>query len=286
MAVHFQDQRSPSPLANHPSSGSDSVRALDGAVMRPRRLLLHVIVVVAGWTMVLPAWHRSAAASEQVPVAALWEDPVNLRDRDLFNGPWGAALAPDPDATYRFVRFKEHGANPGVIVRDRLGRTWHVKQPHEGHGDEGPVEVVLSRVLSAVGYHQPPLYLLRSFTMAADGGTRRTPGGRFRLDEPSMQHRGEWSWDNNPFAGTRPYQGLLVMLLMFNSWDLKDSNNSLYDVRRGDHLEQWYVVRDLGGALGESGHRAPKRNDIDTFERSRFRCGSEGECVQDWGGGE
>ena len=30
------------------------------------------------------------------PPARLWEEPKNLADRDLFNGPWGAALAPDP----------------------------------------------------------------------------------------------------------------------------------------------------------------------------------------------
>ena len=38
--------------------------------------------------------------------------------------------------------------------------------------DEGPVEVALSRVLSAVGYHQPPVYYLSSFMMSDPAGSR------------------------------------------------------------------------------------------------------------------
>src|SRR5437762_5655586 len=59
----------------------------------------------------------------------------------------------------------------------------------------------------------------------------------------------------NPFVGTRPYQGLLVILLMFNSSDLKNTNNTLYEV--GDAIRHWYVVRDLGAALGETARLMP-----------------------------
>jgi hypothetical protein len=45
-----------------------------------------------------------------------------------------------------------------LTVRDPQGREWHVKQPpHTEQSAEGPVEIVLSRVLSAVGCHQPPV---------------------------------------------------------------------------------------------------------------------------------
>jgi hypothetical protein len=155
-----------------------------------------------------------------------------------------------------------------------------VKQPpHDDHGAEGPVEVTLSRILSAVGYHQPPVYFLPSFTMITDDRARATAGGRFRLDEPSLHHRGTWAWNGHPLMGTRPYNGLLAILLIFNSWDLKDSNNALYDVRRGDRIEQWYVVRDLGGALGDNGVLDPKRNNIDKFERYKFITGVTGNVV-------
>jgi hypothetical protein len=126
-------------------------------------------------------------------------------------------------------------------------------------------------VLSGVGYHQPPVYFLPSFTMITDSGKSVIePGGRFRLDLPTLRDVGGWSWKDHPFVGARPFDGLLVILLMFNSWDLKDSNNTLYEVRDGARSEQWYVVRDLGGALGETGHLRPKRNNIDKFERQVF----------------
>ena len=161
--------------------------------------------------------------------------------------------------------------NPGVVVRDAMGREWHVKQPHRGNlGDEGPVEVVLSRVLSALGYHQPPVYFLRSFTMTDASGTRIEPGGRFRLEESWLTDRGSWSWQKNPFVNSRQYNGLLVILMMFNSSDLKNSNNSLYEVTRDQRVERWYVVRDLGSALGKSARFRPRRNDIDRFERTLF----------------
>jgi hypothetical protein len=138
-------------------------------------------------------------------------------------------------------------------VRDPRGRVWHVKQPIEGRrGDEGPVEVTVSRVLSAVGFHQPPVYFLPSFTMTDSHGTHLEAGGRFRLDEPSLKARGNWRFQENPFVGMREYRGLLVILFMFNSFDLRSSNNTLYEVHRGGRVEPWYVVRDLGGSLGSS----------------------------------
>jgi hypothetical protein len=209
---------------------------------------------------------------DQARLAELWRRPADLEAQDLVYGPWGAERAPDPDATYKFIDTKRGGVNPGMTVRDPEGRRWKVKQPAmDGRIAEGPIEVVLSRVLSAVGYHQPPVYYLRSFTVKDKAGTRRVPGGRFRLDDPSLEDVGEWSWQRNPFVGTRPYQGLLVILLLFNSSDLKNANNTLYEYRAGGgRVERWYVVRDLGTALGGTGRITPQRGRIDLFERHGF----------------
>ena len=216
------------------------------------------------------------------PLAELWQDPGDLASRDLFEGPWGTERAPDPDATYTFVERKQQGTNPGVTVRDPLGREWHVKQPpHSDQGAEGPIEVTLSRVMSAVGYHQPPVYFLPAFSMKDAKGVHVEPGGRFRLAEKSIEHVGAWSWQENPFVGMRPYQGLLVILMMFNSSDIKNENNALYEVKQhGGGVEQWYVVRDLGTALGETGRLAPQRGDPDVFEREPFVTGVKDGVVQ------
>jgi hypothetical protein len=207
-------------------------------------------------------------------MSQLWEKPVNLEERDLFYGPWGPERAPDPAAVYTFRSTKAHGTNPGVTVTDPAGREWHVKQPPDSNqGAEGPIEVVLSRVLSAVGYHQPPVYFVPSFTLSDATGTHRVPGGRFRLTVRSLKKVGDWSWQQNPFVGTKPFQGLLVILMMFDSSDIKNVNNALYDATVGGDVQQWYVVRDLGTALGATGRLKPKRGDPDLFERQAFITG-------------
>ena len=244
----------------------------------PWRVLL--AVTIAASALRCAGAVRPTSPPHAIPMTAWWEQPDNLAARDLFHGPWGAAYAPDPAAQYTFVRPKTGGFNPGVVVRDPQGREWHVKQPRLSHGDEGPAEVVLSRVLSALGYHQPPVYYLPSFTMRDKSGVHAERGGRFRLDEPSMKDMGEWSWQQNPFVGQRPYQGLLVILLMFNSSDLKNSNNTLYQVQRGGRTTDWYVVRDLGDALGKTGRFAPIRNNLEIFARTRFITGVSGGFAQ------
>jgi len=106
------------------------------------------------------------APEPNLSMSALWQQPTDLAARDLFVGEWGAERAPDPFAVYTFVRKKAHGASPGATVSDPGGRRWHVKQ-----GREAQPEVVLSRVLSAVGYHQPPEYFLKSFVLRDGGGS-------------------------------------------------------------------------------------------------------------------
>jgi hypothetical protein len=218
----------------------------------------------------------------QAPLSELWQRPNDLSSRDLFNGSWGAERAPDPNVVYTFVERKQQGTNPGVTVLDPAGREWHVKQPpHNDQGAEGPIEVTLSRILSAVGYHQPPVYFLRSLSVKDDKGTHMEPGGRFRLTEKSIKHRDTWSWQQNPFVGTRPYQGLLVILMMFNSSDIKNENNAVYEVKKPvDGVARWYIVRDLGTALGETGRLAPQRGAPDIFEREPFINGISDGFVQ------
>jgi hypothetical protein len=213
--------------------------------------------------------------------ATLWVDPGNLQTRDLLNGPWGVERAPRADATYTFVERKHAGVNPGMTVVDPQGREWSVKQIPPGALDvEAQVEVALSRVLSAVGYHQPPVYFLPAFTLKDDWGRHTEVGGRFRLKDMTLKEVGPWAWPENPFIGSRPYNGLLVLMMMFNSTDLKDSNNSIYEYRRGDHVEQWFAVRDIGSALGDTNRLGPYKSDPDAFEREPFVLGVTNNYVQ------
>jgi hypothetical protein len=212
--------------------------------------------------------------------ASMWVEPADLASRDLFYGPWGKESAPDPAGTFKLVERKHTGTNLGMTVIDEQHREWSVKQSYPGGLDpEGPVEVVLSRLLSAVGYHQPPVYFLPAFRMKDDWGTHTEVGGRFRLKHESFKSGEPWRWESNPFVGSKPYQGLIVLLMMFNSTDLKNSNNSTY-IFSGDPPETRYAVRDIGAALGDFDPISPRKNNIDAFEKYPFIVGVNGGFVQ------
>ena len=247
---------------------------------------VHSVVLVIAATAVMTA----ACAGVGVPAtktapssatASLWVEPTDLADRDLYYGPWGKDNAPDPNGVYKLIERKHAGVNLGMTVKDAKGREWSVKQPFPGGLDpEGQVEVVLSRLLSGIGYHQPPIYYLPAFKLKDDFGTRVTVGGRFRLKDKAMKETGYWNWEANPFVGTKEFQGLIVLLTMFNSTDLKNSNNSIYERRDGDLVEQWYLSRDIGAALGDTNGIAPRKGHIETFEQTPYILGVQNGHVQ------
>jgi hypothetical protein len=222
-------------------------------------------------------------ADRQLPpqqTAELWVEPD--RDRDLFWGIGGERYAPDPSAAYTLVSKDESGFSIGYDVTGPDGTEWSVKV-----GPEAQTEVVVSRMLWGIGYHQPPVYYLPSWTLQA-GDDRQTLGeARFRPKLPALERLEEpWRWQDNPFMGTREFRGLLVALLMVNSTDLKDDNNSVYQLREPwDGAARWFVVRDLGASLGEVGRFYPRRNWLDGFERHPFITRVDGSRVEfDFGG--
>ena len=215
---------------------------------------------------------RSTAAGVLTPgeQAELWIAPIDLERRDLFHGPGGPELAPREGATFEFREEDTQGYSRGYDVEDASGREWSVKL-----GPEAQSEVVASRLLWAAGYHQPPTYLLRSWYLAGGPRPGHQPPGRFRPDLSHAKRVSDWSWQQNPFVGTQPFRGLIVLNLLINNWDLKSTNNKVYRVRGdGGGPERWYVVRDLGAAFGKS--RAfpyGTRNAVGDFESQEFVIG-------------
>ena len=234
-----------------------------------------------------PPPHAQTQTSEaSADIAELWKEPIDLLQRDLVAGPAGSALAPSPDTLFAFVSFKTTGTNPGYTVRDDSGRLWSVKL-----GVEAQSEVTTSRILWALGFHQPATYYLPEFRMSGfAGGTREN--ARFRTDVEPWRPGGEWSWYENPFAGTQPFRGLVVAQLILNAWDLKTANNRIYvSADPAMRPRRLFVVRDVGSSLGAARqfalfHRLGTRgfqgskNNVDDFEGQGFITAVEGNRVR------
>jgi hypothetical protein len=209
-------------------------------------------------------------------IAELWRDPGDIARRDLFHGAGGAEHAPRP-RTFAFVAEDTSGYSPGFDVRDDRGVKWSVKT-----GPEAQTEVVASRILWAIGFHQPPTYFLDDWSLTGGISGPQQPG-RFRAELESQKVTGEWPWHANPFVGRREFGGLIVTNLIMNSWDWKTSNNKIYEVRgAGDVVSRWFVVRDLGASFGRftyprilswfrlRGFGQGTRNDLVDFEQQGF----------------
>jgi hypothetical protein len=199
----------------------------------------------------------------------LWVDR-DVASLDLFHGPGGRDLQPRPGQAWRFQKKDTKGFSPGWDVLDAAGAEWSVKQ-----GPEAQSEVVASRIVWAAGYHQPPTYYVADWSLADGPEPGAQTPGRFRPSIPGGRRAGEWSWEKNPFAGTRQFRGLLVLQRILNNWDLLDRNTALYefDAPR-DGARRWFVVIDLGASFGKAygltSRRSGSRNDPADYEEQGY----------------
>lgn len=235
--------------------------------------LLGLIVIGCGGGIAIRTPERPPSPDQ---IKELWIDPGN-QPRDLFWGVGGQKYAPAPDAVYTFEARDDVGFSSSYDVRDPQGVEWSAKI-----GPESQSEVVLSRVLWGLGYHQPPVYYLPSWKLERDGHVRIESEARFRPKLPQLERLKEyWWWQQNPFVGTHELSGLLVVLAMFNSTDLKNDNNSIYKLTEPwEGADRWFVVRDLGASLGETGKLFPRRNWLDGFEKHGFITAIDGARVE------
>lgn len=220
-------------------------------------------------------------------ISRLWQEPVDLPERNLFDGPGGAELKPDSTTPFAFVAADRAGYSAGYDVRGPDGIEWSVKI-----GPEAQTEVAVSRILWALGYHQPPISYLANWTMTgAQSGPQEA--GRFRPKLPDRKVVADWSWYENDFINAQAFKGLVVANVLLNNWDWKTSNNKVYEVAPDEGpVQRMYVVQDLGASLGKTAY--PKvlswlpmrrlaqgsRNKLEDFEAQPFIKRVEGDRVE------
>jgi hypothetical protein len=235
--------------------------------MKRCSLLIVGLIAASGCATAMRSTLGRAPTSAEL--APFWLEPAGKRD--IVYGSGGPSLAPRADAVYRLLKREQGGFSPKVEVEDPSGMKWSVKM-----GDEAQSEVTASRIAWALGYRQPPGYYLRQWQIRDEAGVHPMGPGRFRPHADFIDARGPWLWRSNPFVSSVQFRGLLVLMMVLNSSDLKDENNEIYEVRRpGRKPEMWYTVKDLGSSLGQTGWVYPKRNDIEHFEKEDFISGIE-----------
>ena len=204
--------------------------------------------------------------------ASIWHDPGDIRSLDLSLGQGGEKHLPKPP--YTFVGEDKNGTNPKFDVRDANDKKWRVKL-----GEEARPEVVASRLLWAVGYYANDDYLVPSadvpgLVLSRGGlnGVTHVENVRFARKPGGEEKIGVWRWKENPFVGTREFNGLRVMMAVLNNWDLKDENNAVYSDEK-DGGRKLFLVSDVGASFATNNRtiaRSADKGNLKGYEKSKF----------------
>ena len=212
---------------------------------RLKRVRVAILLLVA---LLIPSVETGFAKSKKkketppgTPV--MWRQPRDIGQRDLFLGPGGTSMRPD---LRRITLLKEEkgGYSKKYRVRDGSGREWVAKI-----GKEAQSETSAVRLLWGLGYLTEVNYLVPRVTIPGKGTFTNV---RFEARPDNWKRGGEWKWKQNPFVSTPEYQGLKIMMVLMNNWDLKDTNNVLIQVPTARGTELRYVISDLGATFGHA----------------------------------
>jgi hypothetical protein len=200
--------------------------------------------------LVSPAIAASGKSDKNKPTPTgtpvLWREPDDISALDLLNGPGGEASKPDLSSV-TFVEVVIGGYSTKYRVRDGAGREWVVKV-----GKEAQPETAATRLMWAVGYNADITYLVPRVEIKGKGTFENA---RFEARPAGVERFGEWEWARNPFVGKREFSGLKVLMVLFNNWDLKTSNNRIAHTRGATGADELrYVVSDLGATFGKTGN--------------------------------
>jgi hypothetical protein len=217
----------------------------------------------------------------------LWKEPGEIAARNLLSGPGGEEMKPDLSRVVFNGSEPDGGYSVKWNVLDGSGRKWAAKL-----GNEAQPETAAVRLAWAVGYVTEVNYLVPCVVIVNAPKTKKKlercagkgfSNVRFEARPKDVKRLDTWSWKENPFAGTKEFQGLVVMMALVNNWDLKDSNNKVIYVPGADGAEgeMHYVISDLGATFGKTGNFIThSRNEPEKYVKTKFVEKIEGERVK------
>lgn len=175
----------------------------------------------------------------------LWTEPTDIATRNLLLGAGGEAMRPDIRKV-TFIEQKEGGYSTKYRVRDASGNEWIAKI-----GRESQPDTAANRILWAIGYETEIAYLYPHLTIEGKGNLDNV---RLEARPKDVKRIGNWKWDENQFKGKPEFQGLKIMMVMINNWDMKDDNNEILASKTETaNGTLRYIISDLGGTFGKTG---------------------------------
>src|ERR1044072_8593930 len=226
---------------------------------------------------------KKEAMPQGTPV--LWQEPADISSRSLLLGPGGEQMKPDLSQII-WEETEPEGYSVKWRVRDASGKKWVVKV-----GNEAQPETAASRLVWAAGYPTEVTYLVPCVKIVNAPKPRKKveqcegkgyANVRFEARPESVKRLDNWSWNENPFKGSKEFAGLVMLMGLLNNWDLKDTNNKVvYFPGESGQGELRYVISDLGATFGKTGNFIThSRNEPEKYVKTGFVDKVEGGYVR------
>ena len=176
-----------------------------------------------------------------------------------------AVAAPQPP--FRFIEEDSSGSTAKVTVSDARGVRWSLK-----FGSDVKAETFATRFVRAMGYYADSTYFVRQGRISGVRSLGRADryidkhgrfrDARFEYRDPAMRPLKtiDWTWEKNPYVGTRELNGLKIVSMLLSNWDNKDarsafgSNTGILERGKGPRREWIYYITDWGGSMGKWGN--------------------------------
>jgi hypothetical protein len=208
----------------------------------------------------------------------LWHAPEDIESRNLLVGAGGEAMKPDLSKV-TFVAVKEGGWSTKYRVNDGKGVEWVAKLSKEAQP-----ETAANRLLWAIGYETEIVHLVPELEIVGKGTFKNV---KLEARPKDVKRAGLWMWANNPFVGKPEFQGLKIMMVFINNWDMKDDNNAILATKGATNSERRFIVSDLGATFGKTGGVISRsRNKPSDYAKAEFIKGVHGNMIDFHYGGK
>jgi hypothetical protein len=173
---------------------------------------------------------------------AILHEDENIAAQNTFLGPGGEEMKPDLSSV-TLIKRETGGYNKKYRIKDAQGRIWIAK-----YGREAKPETAAVRLLWALGYPTEINYWVPELTIP---GMKTLRNVRLEARPENIKRGDNWNWKHNPFSGTDELQGLKIMMVLFNNWDISENQNKI--IQDKETGRSYYIISDLGGTFGKLG---------------------------------